>query len=286
MRNVTGTITLPDGSAYADSVLLFTLKDRYGVAYDTFEKDTLVYFKKEVTTDVNGSFSISLYETLDSDVYCYYELTLLSNPEIAPAQLEISSGAFDVDITEFISIIDTGSIRSVSGNIKTLTGVDYALRDIVFTLKNRYGVELDTFDIDMEIPSTFTLTTDNIGNFSSDFYITEISQISCYYEMGFDAASELPNVEFEVLNGAGNVDLYTLLNGIQVIDIDICSFISILEDYWASISTVLVTQYASFIKTFEDYQDGFNTDLFMASVDQRIQDMLGSSYTCSELEMM
>ena len=71
MKNITGTIIQTNNQPYANKKVVFALQDRYERNVAAMSKDGQIIASQEVTTDVNGAFSVSL-ESLDAFRFDYF----------------------------------------------------------------------------------------------------------------------------------------------------------------------------------------------------------------------
>lgn len=90
MKNITGTIIQTNNQPYASKKITFALQDRYERNVAAMSKDGQIIASQEVTTDINGTFSVSL-ESLDAFKFDYF-YKMSFDGTILPLKLYVYSG--------------------------------------------------------------------------------------------------------------------------------------------------------------------------------------------------
>lgn len=102
MRTITGTALTVDGLPVANTVVSFTLVNNNVLPTASFDAVTYdrVYGTKSALTDVNGSFTISLYEN-DKLIDITYYLVKVDIANDVPFMSALLTGATVIDWLEF-----------------------------------------------------------------------------------------------------------------------------------------------------------------------------------------
>lgn len=90
MKNITGTIIQTNNQPYASKKITFALQDRYERNVAAMSRDGQIIASQEVTTDIDGTFSVSL-ESLDAFKFDYF-YKMSFDGTIAPLKLYVYGG--------------------------------------------------------------------------------------------------------------------------------------------------------------------------------------------------
>lgn len=96
-------------------------------------------------------------------------------------------------------------MRTITANIKTLLGADYASKQVTFTLINRYGLEEQNLAPAQKAYSKVSVNTDEQSAFSVELYETEASEIDRSYLVSF--ADTISPFRIYVPSGVGSIDI-------------------------------------------------------------------------------
>ena len=96
MRTVTGIIPL----IISPINITFTLCDRYGNTTSVTDAD--VAPKQTISSEADGSFSISLYETEQSKLPIHYKISFEDNKEMADIKIFVHEGNEPIDFLKLL----------------------------------------------------------------------------------------------------------------------------------------------------------------------------------------
>ena len=85
-------------------------------------------------------------------------------------------------------------MRTITGNIKILADEKYANKKLEFILCNLYGKQISNLDVDGQIATKKSITTDEEGNFKIELFETETSKIPMYYKIIFIRLTIIKNL--------------------------------------------------------------------------------------------
>ena len=102
-------------------------------------------------------------------------------------------------------------MRTITGNIKILADEKYANKKLEFILCNLYGKQISNLDVDGQIATKKSITTDEEGNFKIELFETETSKIPMYYKIIFIDNPDIEDIKLFVQQGNTEVDFLKLL---------------------------------------------------------------------------
>ena len=102
-------------------------------------------------------------------------------------------------------------MRTITGNIKILADEKYANKKLEFILCNLYGKQISNLDVDGQIATKKSITTDEEGNFKIELFETETSKIPMYYKIIFIDNPDIEDIKLFVQEGSTEVDFLKLL---------------------------------------------------------------------------
>lgn len=101
MRTITGNI-----KSFTENIanikIDFVLCNTYGKELNIADINYKTAIKKSTTTDENGNFSISLYETEQSDIKMFYKMLFPDNDDIPDIKLYIQEGVKEIDFLKLL----------------------------------------------------------------------------------------------------------------------------------------------------------------------------------------
>ena len=101
-------------------------------------------------------------------------------------------------------------MRTINGNIKILADQKYANKKLEFILCNLCGKQISNLDIDGQIATKKSITTDEEGNFKIELFETETSIIPMYYKIIFIDNPDIEDIKLFVQEGSTEVDFLIL----------------------------------------------------------------------------
>ncbi len=110
-------------------------------------------------------------------------------------------------------------MRTIIGNIKTVFNVEYANKQIVFILCNKYNQPI-LKPINTLLPLKIETKTDENSSFNIELYETNSSKINIHYLMKFENDSDLLSIKLYVPNGTKEIQF----NNICTPKADLSSF--------------------------------------------------------------
>ena len=102
-------------------------------------------------------------------------------------------------------------MRTITGNIKILADEKYANKKLEFILCNLYGKQISNLDVDGQIATKKSITTDEEGNFKIELFETETSKIPMYYKIIFIDNPDIEDIKLFIQEGNTEVDFLKLL---------------------------------------------------------------------------
>ena len=102
-------------------------------------------------------------------------------------------------------------MRTITGNIKILADEKYANKKLEFILCNLYGKQISNLDVDGQIATKKSITTDEEGNFKIELFETETSKIPMYYKIIFIDNPDIEDIKLFVQQGSDSIDFLKLL---------------------------------------------------------------------------
>jgi len=106
-------------------------------------------------------------------------------------------------------------MRTVTGNIILLSNNAYMSKKLEFILCDKYENQLSAMDLDGQIATKQTVTTDMDGNFEIDLYETESAKLPMFYKMIFIENEDVDDIKLFVHKGAEKVDFLKLLSPLK-----------------------------------------------------------------------
>ena len=102
-------------------------------------------------------------------------------------------------------------MRTITGNIKILADEKYPNKKLEFILCNLYGKQISNLDVDGQIATKKSITTDEEGNFKIELFETETSKIPMYYKIIFIDNPDIEDIKLFIQQGNTEVDFLKLL---------------------------------------------------------------------------
>ena len=102
-------------------------------------------------------------------------------------------------------------MRTITGNIKILADEKYANKKLEFILCNLYGKQISNLDVDGQIATKKSITTDEEGNFKIELFETETSKIPMYYKIIFIDNPDIEDIKLFVQEGSDSINFLKLL---------------------------------------------------------------------------
>ncbi len=102
MRTVNGNITLLIDESYREKKLQFILCDKYGNALNAIDVNGQIATRKTTTTDASGDFTITLYETEQSEIPMFYKMKFTENEDIEDIKLFIQKGTEPINFLKLL----------------------------------------------------------------------------------------------------------------------------------------------------------------------------------------
>ena len=102
-------------------------------------------------------------------------------------------------------------MRTITGNIKILADEKYANKKLEFILCNLYGKQISNLDVDGQIATKKSITTDEEGNFKIELFETETSKIPMYYKIIFIDNPDIEDIKLFIQEGTSPIDFLKLL---------------------------------------------------------------------------
>jgi hypothetical protein len=102
MRTINGNIKILADEDYANKKISFVICDGYGNPQSSLSLGGQIATKKTITTDIDGNFSVILYETNSATTSMFYKMKFIDNEDIDDIKLFIDKGDTPIDFLRLI----------------------------------------------------------------------------------------------------------------------------------------------------------------------------------------